>query len=68
VKQRLGRTSTSDVQDDETLLDYIAAVTDLVVEYTGRRFVRSPLSGSTTFLFDVRTAPRTLWVPGGIAR
>jgi hypothetical protein len=64
VKGKLGITSTT---DDEQLLDYLGEVTDDFSEYTGRRFVRSPASGSATFLFDVEQPSRTLWVPEGLA-
>jgi hypothetical protein len=66
VKQRLA-IAAMDTTDDETLIDYISAVTNLVVTHTGRRFVRSPLAGSSTFLLDVKRPTKTLWVPGGIA-
>jgi len=65
VTQRL--TGTVSANDQELLLEFIAEATTDIQGYTSRRFVRSPLSGSSTFLFDVATVSRTLWVPQGIA-
>lgn len=67
VRQRLGITSATDTASDEELLEFIAEVTADITGYTGRRFVRSPLAGTSTFLFDVSESSRTLWVPQGIA-
>lgn len=65
VKQSLGQgTGTT---NDEEILEHIRHVTDAIQHYTGRRFCRTPSSGTTTFLFDVRTYSKTLWVPKGIA-
>lgn len=66
VKQRLD-IGASDDDDDELLLDIARQVTADIQGYTKRRFVRSPMNGTTTFLFDVRQASRTLWVVAGIA-
>ncbi len=66
VKQRLGITE-ADTTKDEMLLEFIRRVGTGIMGYTGRQFVRTPLSGTTTFLFDVRATTRTLWVPKGIA-
>ena len=66
VKQRLGINAT-DTTKDEMLSEFISRVSDGIMGYTGRRFARNPQSGTTTFLFDVRTTTRTLWVPKGIA-
>lgn len=66
VKQELGSTSTA---DDETLLEKIRQIGAEIMNITGRRFVRMPASGTTTFLFDVRHPSwvRSLPVPQGIA-
>lgn len=71
VKSRLG-VSTTDYQDDAFLLDSLARVSTELQEMTGRRFLRSPLSGTATFLFDVEDDddddwPFVLPVPVGIA-
>lgn len=66
VKQRLSILAT-DTTSDETLLEFMGAVTGMFQGHTGRRFVRAPLSGETTYLFDVDRATRTLWIPKGIA-
>lgn len=67
VKQELGRTGTTDTADDELILEHIRQVTSTILGYTGRQFVRSPASGTTTLLFDVHNAGRLLRVPKGIA-
>lgn len=64
VKGKLGLTAST---DDEQLLDYIGEITDELTEYTGRRFVRLPQSGTSTYLFDIERATPTLWVPEGLA-
>lgn len=65
VKQALGITTTT---DDETLTEYIRQTTVWIQNYTRRRFLRTPASGSSTFTFDVpRSYRRTLYVPQGIA-
>lgn len=66
VKQRLGKTA-ADTAQDELILEFIGRVSTGIMGYTGRRFARSPLSGTTTFLFDIRRTTKTLWVPKGIA-
>jgi hypothetical protein len=66
VKQRLGIADSS-TTEDENLLEIIRSVTADIQVYTGRRFVRSPLSGTTTFYFDVERYGRTLRIPQGIA-
>lgn len=64
VKQDLGSTATG---DDEAILSKIRQVTAEIHGYTGRQFVRSPASGTTTYTFDIARYTRTLWVPKGIA-
>jgi hypothetical protein len=66
IKQRLG-IPAADTTHDETILECIGQSTAAIQSYTGRRFARNPASGTTTFLFDVTRATRTLWVPKGIA-
>lgn len=66
VKQRLG-IAASDTTDDENILEFIAQESAWIQGYTGRRFARTPSSGTTTFLFDVARTTKTLWVPTGIA-
>lgn len=66
VKQRLGKAAT-DTTQDEQILEFIGRVSTGIMGFTGRRFARSPSSGTTTFLFDVARVSRTLWVPKGIA-
>lgn len=74
VKQALGKTGLTDTADDEQLLEAIRRVTDDIIEYTGRQFVRQPASGTATWTEDVGvggglllTGSRTLWFPRGIA-
>ncbi len=69
VKQRLnvGVSGTADTADDELLLEIIGQVTSEIQNYTARRFVRSPASGTSTFYFDVAFTGKTLRVPQGIA-
>jgi hypothetical protein len=70
VKQRLGL-SPSDGTQDENILQFIAQVSASIMSYTGRRFARTPASGTTPFLFDVegsyRRRTNTIYVPQGIA-
>ena len=51
----------------EQVLEYIRQVTSFICGYTGRRFVRDPVSGTEVLTFDVARDSRTLWVPQGIA-
>jgi len=67
VKQELGRTNPTDTADDELILDHIRQVTAEIHSITGRLFVRTPASGTDTFLFDVYNSGRLLRVPKGIA-
>lgn len=64
VKQALNETGT---QYDEELTELIREVTDDLIGYTGRRFVRSPLAGTTTIVMDVERCGRVLRIPQGIA-
>jgi hypothetical protein len=64
VKQALGITGTT---QDEDILEHIRRATSEIMRYTGRRFVRSPASGTTTYLFDVGGSARVLRIPAGIA-
>lgn len=64
VKQALGETGTA---NDESILEHIRRVTSEIQLYTGRRFVRDPLSGTEALSFDVARDSRILWVPAGIA-
>jgi hypothetical protein len=64
AKQRLGFTTTT---EDENILGYIAQATDFLQRETGRLFVRSPLAGTATFLYNVSEATRTLRIERGIA-
>lgn len=64
AKQRLGFSTST---EDANILGYIAQATDFLQRETGRLFVRSPLSGTTTFLYDVSRPSRELWIPRGIA-
>lgn len=65
VKQALGNQTSSD--DDETLIEHIKRIGAAIMGYTGRRFVRSPANGTSTFLFDVDETCKVLRVPRGIA-
>jgi len=65
VEQRL--TGTVSPNDRELLLEFIADATADLMGYCERRFIRNPLSGSTTFLFDVARSTTVLRVPEGIA-
>jgi len=65
VTQRL--TGTVSANDQELLAEFIAEATTDIQGHTSRRFVRSPLSGTSTFLFDVERDSRTLRVAQGIA-
>jgi len=64
VKQELGTTATT---DDELILEHIRQVTAEIHSITGRLFVRTPASGTSTFLFDVPMTGRILRVPKGIS-
>lgn len=64
VKQALNETGT---EYDEELAELIGEITADFTVYTGRRFVRSPLSGTTTLVLDVPRSGRVLRVPQGIA-
>lgn len=64
AKQRLGITDTS---SDEDLLEIITQVSAEIQGYTGRRFAKTPSSGTGTFYFDVEHSGRVLRVPQGIA-
>jgi hypothetical protein len=66
VKQELGKAAT-DTAQDELILEYIRQVTAEIHSITGRLFVRSPASGTTTFLFDCDASGRCLKVPKGIS-
>lgn len=65
VRQAAG-VGTSDTSNDEHFLELMAEVTTDITGYTGRRFVRSPLAGTSTFLFDVSRDSRELAIPQGI--
>ena len=68
VRQRLeSNGATLSNTEQEQVIEYGRQVTSYIQGYTGRRFARRPSSGTTTFLFDVAYASRTLWVPKGIA-
>lgn len=67
VKQALGRTGTTDSGDDELILEHCRRVTDEILGYTGRAFLRIPAAGTDTFLLDVESSGRTLWVAKGLA-
>jgi len=67
VKQRTGRTASTDTKDDEQIIEFIVQVSSDIMGYTERRFARTPSSGTTTFLFDVECASRELRIPQGIA-
>ena len=64
VKQALNETGA---EHDEELAELIGEVTADLAGHTGRRFVRSPLSGTTTVVMDVELGGRCLRVPQGIA-
>jgi hypothetical protein len=64
VKQDLGETAAT---NDELIIEKIRQVGAEIMNYTGRRFVRTPASGTTTFLFDITYGCRTLRIPQGIA-
>ncbi len=74
VKQELGRTALNDTGDDELILEHISQVTSEIHQITGRLFVRSPASGTTTWTEDVgvsggldRLGWRTVLFPKGLA-
>lgn len=58
----------ADTADDALLLQLMAELTADISSHCGRRFVRSPLSGTASFLFDVRKSSRRLRIPQGIAQ
>lgn len=64
VKQRLGVSST-DANNDETLLELIRSVSTAIEGYTGRWLAPRPTSGTTTYRVHT-SASRTLWLPKGI--
>lgn len=66
AKQRLG-IDPSTTTEDENLLEIITQVSAEIHGYTGRRFARSPSSGTSTFYFDVERTGRVLRIPQGIA-
>ena len=66
VKQALSIAAT-DTGSDEELLELIGEITQDIIGWTGRRFVRMPLSGSSTFLFDIDQTANVLQIPQGIA-
>jgi hypothetical protein len=66
VKQRLA-IAPSDTSEDENILEFIRQATAEIQNYCSRRFVRTPLNGTSTFLYDVIRAGRELSVPAGIA-
>lgn len=66
VKQRLTIAAT-DTANDEDLAELITEVTTDIIGHTGRRFVRLPLAGDSTFLFDVARDTREFRIPRGIA-
>lgn len=66
VKQRLFGTGTVGSNEEEILLELIRAVSQTIEHYAGRWFAPRPLSGTTTFLFDVPSDSRRLWLTRGI--
>ena len=66
MKQRIN-VGPSDTADDEMLLEFIEQVSADITSYCERWFVRTPRSGTDTFLLDVDSATRVLKVPQGIA-
>lgn len=66
VKQRLAIDPT-DSTHDEDILGFIREVTDEIQGFTGQLFVRTPSSGSDTFLLDVEVAGGSILVPYGVA-
>lgn len=66
IKQRL-KIAATDTTDDELLLEFIRRTATGIMGWTGRRFVRDPLSGTRTFLVDVTCSGRVLRIPRGIA-
>lgn len=66
IRQRLKK-SDIDTDDDELLLDFIEQIGSSIMGYCARQFVRSPQSGTSTFLLEVLADGRTLWMPQGIA-
>lgn len=66
VKQEMGKSAT-DSSQDESIAQKIGEVSAAIMGYTGRRFARTPASGTTTYLFDIARHGRILRVPQGIA-
>lgn len=66
AKQRLGIAPT-DKNQDEDLLEIIRQVSTEIMDYTGRLFARSPMTGTVAELFEVPEDGSDLWIPQGIA-
>lgn len=66
VKQRLFGTATIGSNEEEILLELIREVSQTIEHYCGRWFAPRPLSGTATYLFDVASDTRRLWLPRGI--
>ena len=70
VKQALGLTTTA---EDENLLEAIRQVGSEIASVTGRQFIRTPASGTTTWTEDIGSDGllcvdgRTLYYPKGLA-
>lgn len=64
VKQALGETDST---HEEELAELIGEVTTDIIGHTGRRFIRWPLTGTTTVVLDVPRSGRVLRIPQGIA-
>jgi hypothetical protein len=64
VRQRIVGLAASDTSPDEDLAEFIRAVSEQILAYTGREFVGTPAAVTRTF--DVSGTTVTLWIPGGV--